>query len=121
VLRRRVERARAERDAAIEARDSAQDLADELSEAAGALPEDRVLALRAELRGLRATVDQLSSGLDELRSVAKGDGVDGINRVLEAQVAALTQARKAEAAELGRILSDLMAAEAVREEEARNA
>jgi hypothetical protein len=44
-----------------------------------------------------------------------------INRVLEAQVAALTQARKAEAAELGRILSDLMAAEAVREEEARNA
>jgi hypothetical protein len=41
--------------------------------------------------------------------------------VLEAQVAALTQARKAEAAELGRILSDLMAAEAVREEEARNA
>ena len=30
-------------------------------------------------------------------------------------------ARKAEAAELGRILSDLMAADAVREEEARNA
>jgi hypothetical protein len=46
---------------------------------------------------------------------------DGINRVLEAQVAALTEARKAEAAELGRILSDLIAAEAVREEEARNA
>jgi hypothetical protein len=87
---------------------------------AGTLPEDRVLALRAELRGLRATVDQVSSGLDELRSVANGDG-DAINRVLEAQVAALTQARKAEAAELGRILSDLMAAEAVREEEARNA
>jgi hypothetical protein len=35
-LKRRVERARAERDAAIEARDSAQDLADELSEAGGA-------------------------------------------------------------------------------------
>jgi outer membrane murein-binding lipoprotein Lpp len=69
-----VERARAERDAAIEARDRAQDLADELSEAAGALPDDRVLALRSELRGLRATVDQLSSGLDELRSVAKGAG-----------------------------------------------
>jgi hypothetical protein len=120
VLKRRVERARADRDAAIEARDSAQDLADELSEAGAATPEDRVLALRAELRGLRATVDQMSSGLDELRSVANGDG-DGVNRVLEAQVAALTEARKAEAAELGRILSDLMAAEALREEEARNA
>jgi hypothetical protein len=73
VLKRRVERARAERDAAIEARDSAQDLADELSEAGGATPDERVLALRAELRGLRATVDQLSSGLDELRSVANGE------------------------------------------------
>jgi phage tail sheath gpL-like len=116
-----VDRARAERDAAIEARDTAQDLADELSEAGDATPDQRVLALRAELRGLRATVDQVSAGLDELRSVANGDGGDAINRVLEAQVAALTQARKAEAAELGRILSDLVAAEAVREEEARNA
>jgi chromosome segregation ATPase len=121
VMKRRVERARAERDAAIEARDAAQDLADELSEAGGATPDERVLALRAELRGLRATVDQVSSGLDELRSVAGGEGSDAINRVLEAQVAALTEARKAEAAELGRILSDLIAAEAVREEEARNA
>jgi hypothetical protein len=85
------------------------------------LPEDRVLALRPSCAGSATTVDQMSSGLDELRSVANGDGMDGVNRVLEAQVAALTQARKAEAAELGRILSDLMAAEAVREEEARNA
>ena len=121
VMKRRVERARAERDAAIEARDTAQDLADELAEGGAATPDARVLALRAELRGLRATVDQMSSGLDELRSVANGDGADGVNRVLEAQVAALTEARKAEAAELGRILSDLMAADAVREEEARNA
>jgi chromosome segregation ATPase len=123
VLKRRVERARAERDEAIEARDRAQDTADELAEAAGAAPDERVLALRSELRGLRGAVDRMSSGLDELRSVAMGagDGAEGINRVLEAQVAALTEARKAEAAELGRILSELMAAEAVREEEARNA
>ena len=123
VLKRRVDRARAERDEAIEARDRAQDTADELAEAAGATPDERVLALRSELRGLRGAVDRMSSGLDELRSVAmgSGDGADGINRVLEAQVAALTEARKAEAAELGRILSELMAAEAVREEDARNA
>jgi multidrug efflux pump subunit AcrA (membrane-fusion protein) len=122
VMRRRVERARSERDAAIEARDAVRRTSPMSCRRPPArLPDDRVLALRSELRGLRTTVDQVSSGLDELRSVAKGDGMDGVNRVLEAQVAALTQARKAEAAELGRILSDLMAAEAVREEEARNA
>ena len=49
-MKRRVERARAERDAAIEARDTAQDLADELAEGGAATPEARVLALRAELR-----------------------------------------------------------------------
>jgi hypothetical protein len=100
----------------------AQDLADELSEAGAATPRRPRPRAPGGTARAPATVDQLSSGLDELRSVAKGDGMDdAINRVLEAQVAALTQARKAEAAELGRILSDLMAAEAVREEEARNA
>ena len=92
--------------------------------AAGAAPDERVLALRAELRGLRGAVDRMSSGLDELRSVAmgSGDGAEGIKPACwRPQVAALTEARKAEAAELGRILSDLMAAETVREEEARNA
>jgi chromosome segregation ATPase len=121
VLKRRVERARADRDAAIEARDKAQDLADEMSEAGAATPDERVMALRAELRGLSATVDHMSSGLDELRSVANGDGNDGINRVLEAQVAALTEARKAEAAELDASWRTSWPPTPSREEEARNA
>jgi colicin import membrane protein len=104
VLKRRVERARQERDEARTARDTAQDLADELAETGGSEPDDRVLALRGELRRLQAAVDEMSRGLDALRS--GGDDAD-INEALAAQVAALTEARRAEAAELDRILSDL--------------
>jgi chromosome segregation ATPase len=104
VLKRRVERARQERDEARTARDAAQDLADELAEAGGSEPDDRVLALRGELRRLQAAVDELSRGLDALRS---GTDDADINEALAAQVAALTEARRAEAAELNRILSDL--------------
>jgi chromosome segregation ATPase len=114
VLKRRVERARKERDEAREGRDAAQDLADELAEAPGAEPDARILALRAELRRLRGVVDELSRGLDALRS--GGGGGETLNAALEAQVAALTEARRAEAAELDRILADLGAADGAGQE-----
>lgn len=109
VLRRRVERARQERDEMRAERDAAQDLADELAEGAGADPEPRILALRAELRRLQSVIDDMSQGLDTLRAAASGGG-EGIDGVLAAQVAALTEARRAEAAELGRILAEIGAA-----------
>jgi len=100
------------RDAAGGGGGEGQDLAEEWAEQGGGRADARVQELRAEVSGLRAALDQMSSGLDELRNVsAGGAGADGVNRVLEAQVLALTQARKAEAAELGRILDDLTAEE----------
>jgi chromosome segregation ATPase len=115
ILRRRVERARQERDEMRAARDAAQDLADELSEGSGAEPEPRILALRGEVRRLQSVIDDMSQGLDTLRAAASGGG-DGVDSVLAAQVAALTEARRAEAAELGRILADLGANGTARQE-----
>jgi chromosome segregation ATPase len=106
-LERRVKRARAERDAMVAARDAAQDAADELAETMGVEPDQRVVALRGEVRRLKALVDQMSTELDGLRNAQGPRGVEGVNRALEAQVAALTEARRAEAAELDRILGEL--------------
>lgn len=106
ILKRRVERARTERDEALAARDAARDAAEELAASGGG--DADAPALRAELRGLQATLDALSSELAGLRSGA--GGAEGINRALEAQVTALLEARSAEAAELVRIAEGLSAA-----------
>lgn len=103
-LRARVDRARAERDAALAARDAAEDRADELSQGGKLDPGERVMALRGEMRRLRNAVDRMSEELDTLR---KGDAAsaDGINDILQAQVNALKEVRRAEAAELERIIA----------------
>ena len=59
VMSRRVERARAERDAARAACDAATDMADEMREALGAEPEARVLELRRQLRLMRSRAENL--------------------------------------------------------------
>ncbi|MDG4650010.1 hypothetical protein P6F26_16305, partial [Roseibacterium sp. SDUM158017] len=111
ILKRRVERAREERDAAMEARDAAQDAADELSAASRDDPEPRIAELRAELRRMQAVVDGMSGMMDELRAAAAAGGdAEAVNRGLQAQVAALTEARRSEAAELDRIVTELAAA-----------
>lgn len=103
-LQARVDRARAERDAAIAARDAAEDRADELSQGGKLSPDERVMALRGEMRRLRNTVDKMSADLDALRS-GELSGVEGVNEILQAQVKALKEARRAEAAELERIVA----------------
>ncbi|MCU4654767.1 hypothetical protein N8I71_18160 [Roseibacterium sp. SDUM158016] len=129
LLKRRVERAREERAEALAARDAAQDLAEELGETSGLEPDARALALRAEVRRLKRVVDEMSQGLDEMRAgttmVADGEagtnGQGALTRALEAQVAALTEARRAEAAELDRILAELTEGEGPSQEEAGHA
>jgi hypothetical protein len=59
---------------------------------------------------MQDVIDAMSAEMNALRAGA-GDA-EGLNRGLEAQVAALTEARRAEAAELDRIVRQLAPGEA---------
>jgi len=108
VMGRRVERARAERDAARAACDAVSDLADELREASGADPEERVLELRRELRLMRTRAEDLAAEISLLHSAA-GVDVALLDQGLRAEVEALRHLREADAAELDRIVQELQA------------
>lgn len=108
VMGRRVERARAERDAARAAYDAAADLADELREASGSEPEARVLELRRQLRLMRNRAEDLAAELSLLQSAAEVDAA-ALDQGLRAEVEALRHLRESDAAELDRIVQEMQA------------
>lgn len=108
VLKRRVERARAERNEARLACDAARDLADELREESGKDPDKRILELRRDLRVTRMRAEDLAAQLSLAQSGAVLDA-ETLDQGLRTEVEALRQLREVEAAELGRIMKELEA------------
>jgi hypothetical protein len=108
VMGRRVERARIERDQARAACDAATDALDELKEATGADVDERILALRRQLRLMRGRAEDLAAQVSLLQS---GAGVDAsvLDQGLLAEVETLRQLRETDAAELDRIIHDMQA------------
>lgn len=105
-LEARVARLRAERSEAIAERDEARDIAEELQAAAGMGPDDRNMALRAEVQQLRVINERLTKNLGRMRSQNASDPAL-LNKALVVELDALKAARASEAAELERILADL--------------
>ena len=105
-LEARVARLRAERAEAIAERDEARDIAEELQAAGGMGPDDRNMALRAEVQELRTINERLTKNLARLRGENATDATV-LNKALVVELDALKAARASEAAELERILADL--------------
>ena len=105
-LEGRVARLRAERAEAIAERDEARDIAEELQAGGGMDPDDRAMALRAELQELRTINERLTKNVNRLRS-QRGDDPRVLNKALVVELDAIKAARASEAAELDRILADL--------------
>ncbi|MDG3040416.1 hypothetical protein [Roseicyclus marinus] len=105
-LETRVTRLRAERAEAIAERDEARDIAEELQAAGGMGPDDRNMALRAEVQELRTINERLTKNLNRLRGENATDP-SVLNKALVVELDALKAARASEAAELERILADL--------------
>lgn len=105
-LEGRVARLRAERAEAIAERDEARDIAEELQAAGGMDPDDRAMALRAEVQELRTINERLTKNLARLRGDRASDPTV-LNKALVVELDALKAARASEAAELERILADL--------------
>ncbi|NKX45896.1 hypothetical protein [Roseicyclus persicicus] len=105
-LEARVARLRAERAEAIAERDEARDIAEELQAASGMDPEERAMALRAEIKELRVINARLTKNLARLRGEKASDPTV-LNKALVVELDALRAARASEAAELERILADL--------------
>ena len=105
-LEGRVARLRAERAEAIAERDEARDIAEELQAAGGMGPDDRNMALRAEVQELRTINERLTKNLNRLRGENASDP-NVLNKALVVELDALKAARASEAAELERILADL--------------
>jgi chromosome segregation ATPase len=110
-LEGKLTRLRAERAEAIAERDAARDIVEELQAAAGAGPDDRAMALRAEAQELRAINERLTRNINQLRGEHASDP-NLLNKALVVELAALKAARASEAAELDRILADLGRADA---------
>lgn len=108
VMGRRVERARVERDQARTACDAATDALDEIKEATGVSVDERILALRRQLRLMRSRAEDLAAQVSLLQS---GAGVDAsvLDQGLLAEVETLRQLRDTDAAELDRIVADMQA------------
>lgn len=109
-LEARVTRLRAERAEAIAERDEARDIAEELQAAGGMGPDDRAMALRAEVQELRVINERLTKNVNRLRGENATDP-SVLNKALVVELDALRAARASEAAELERILADLDRAE----------
>jgi len=110
-LEGKLARMRAERAEAIAERDEARDIAEELQVAGGMDPDDRAMALRAEVKELRTITERLTKNINRLRGDKAGDpGV--LNKSLVVELDALRAARASEAAEIERILADLSRADA---------
>ncbi|BDW85682.1 hypothetical protein [Roseicyclus marinus] len=105
-LEGRVTRLRAERAEAIAERDEARDIAEELQAAGGMGPDDRNMALRAEVQELRTINERLTKNLNRLRGENASDP-NVLNKALVVELDALKAARASEAAELERILADM--------------
>lgn len=105
-LEGRVARLRAERAEAIAERDEARDIAEELQAAGGMGPDDRNMALRAEVQELRTINERLTKNLNRLRGENATDP-NVLNKALVVELDALKAARASEAAELERILADM--------------
>lgn len=105
-LEARVARLRAERTEAIAERDEARDIAEEMQAAGGMGPDDRNMALRAEVQELRTINQRLTKNLGRMRS-EKATDPRVLNKSLLVELDALKAARASEAAELERILADL--------------
>lgn len=108
VMGRRVERARTERDQARAACDAATDALDELKEATGGDVDDRILALRRQLRLMRTRAEDLAAQVSLLQSGASVDA-SLLDQGLLAEVETLRQLRDTDAAELDRIVQDMQA------------
>lgn len=110
-LEARHARLRAERAEAIAERDEARDIAEELQAAAGHHPDDRAMALRAEIKELQHINERLIKNINRLRGENATDpGV--LNKSMLVELDALRALRASEAAELDRILADLDRADA---------
>lgn len=105
-LEARLTRLRGERDAAIAAQEEARDIAEELQAAAGHHPDDRAMALRAEIKELQVINDRLIKNINRLRGENATDP-SVLNKTLVVELDALRAQRASEAAELERILADL--------------
>ncbi len=110
-LEGKLARMRAERAEAIAERDEARDIAEELQVSGGIAPDDRAMALRAEVKELRTINERLTRNIDRLRGENATDP-KVLNKALVVELDALKAARASEAAELDRILADLDRAEA---------
>ncbi|MBF9060047.1 hypothetical protein HKCCSP123_12720 [Rhodobacterales bacterium HKCCSP123] len=105
-LEAKVARLRAERAEAFAERDEARDIAEEMQAASGVTPDDRAMALRAEVQELRVINERLTKNLNRMRGENASDpGL--LNKALVVELDALKAIRASEAAELSRILSDL--------------
>lgn len=105
-LEAKVARLRAERAEAFAERDEARDIAEELQAASGAGPDDRAMALRAEVQELRVINERLAKNINRMRGENATDP-RVLNKALVVELDALKAIRASEAAELSRILSDL--------------
>jgi hypothetical protein len=105
-LEGKVARLRAERAEAYAERDEARDIAEELQAASGVTPDDRAMALRAEVQELRVINERLTKNIERMRSENATDPKI-LNKALVVELDALKAIRASEAAELSRILSDL--------------
>lgn len=105
-LEGKLTRLRAERAEAIAERDVARDIAEEMQAAGGTGPDDRAMALRAEVQELRTINERLTKNLNRLRGENATDP-SVLNKALVVELDALRAARASEAAELERILADL--------------
>jgi chromosome segregation ATPase len=109
-LEGKLARLRAERAEALAERDAARDIVEEL-QASAAGPDDRTMALRAEVQELRAINERLTRNINQLRGEHASDP-EVLNKALVVELAALKAARASEAAELDRILAELARADA---------
>jgi DNA repair exonuclease SbcCD ATPase subunit len=105
-LEARLARLRGERDAALAAQEEARDIAEELQAAAGHHPDDRAMALRAEIKELQVINHRLIKNINRLRGENATDP-SVLNKTLMVELDALRAQRASEAAELERILADL--------------
>ena len=105
-LEARVARFKGERDAAIAAQEEARDIAEELQAAAGHYPDERAMALRAEIKELQVINERLIKNINRLRGENATDPAV-LNKTLVVELDALRAQRASEAAELERILADL--------------
>jgi hypothetical protein len=102
----RVTRLRAERAEAQAERDEARDIAEELQAAGGMGPDDRIMALRAEVNELQTINKRLTKNLNRMRGENASDP-KLLNKALLVELDAIKATRASEAAELERILADL--------------